>query len=284
MDPYSSMYGVHLDMSLVPNAGAPFKTSPVPGFTSDYDDASLAWDGTNLVGALSHIDGTMNLKTFPREMTHFNSAVQRTGKIGEPSAARAGTQWISTWFSGATLELTKLMANGETDSIYRMAGATSSTIVATSAASGDVVVVAAALAGGSCFLHAITSAATATGAALAGPCARPHVVGAGTSFTLAYETSSSSFEVRAITATTGTTPVGGAVLLSGAGRSPRLFDVRGERLVAFIDGSSLGVRRVSDSASLAVSGLPSGAPDAFEVASAYIFATYGTTLYVVTPD
>jgi len=284
LDPTSSMYGVHLDPNLAASAALPFQTSPTAGFSTDYTAVSLAWDGTNLVGSLSLNDGTMYLKTFAADMTTFTNADQRTGKIGEPSVARAGTQGVSTWFDGSTLYFTKLMANGVTDGTDRIGGMTPSPIVTTSAASGDVALVVSALADGSCFLHSITAAAPTMGGPLAGPCANPYAVGTGTSFMLAYETSASTFVVRSITASTGSPPVRGPELLSRTGQAPRLFDAGGERLVAFIDATRLQVLRLADSANLVVSGLPAGPPDALEVAGAYLFATYGTTVYAVTPD
>jgi hypothetical protein len=52
--------------------------------------------------------------------------------------------------------------------------------------------------------------------------------------------------------------------------------------VAYDNGAALAITGVDPVANLPISGLPSGTPDAFDVAGAYIFAAYGADLYAIT--
>jgi hypothetical protein len=62
--PDSIFFGIHLDAQLVPNAAAPFQTTPASGYPGHYSSGSLYFDGTNLVGGLTVNDGTCFLKLY----------------------------------------------------------------------------------------------------------------------------------------------------------------------------------------------------------------------------
>lgn len=279
----SALAGVVLDASLVPNAVPPYRTSPATFQLYTYSNASLFWDGTNLTGSVSvPEDSSCFIKTYLPDMSIYAVANQRPNCLtGEPSVAKAGAQTVSTWYGGATLFYNALMGDGSPGSPDRSV-VMPAAIENLSAASGERIVVALDVANGDCDYVLTDGSGNANSGRLIPTCARPHIrATAATTFTYVFEDTATTFGIGQVEVT-AVSYMSMPTTRGFAGRFPRLFTVGGDVLVAFRNANdSLGVMRAADGTRPPISGLP-GAPDAFEVAGPYVFATFGDKVYAIT--
>lgn len=282
-NPSSYLGGVALDPSLVPNAATLFRTSPTEGSLFTYSRASLFWTGSLLVGSTSVVeDGNCYHKVWAPDMSAFIYADGgQQCRTGEQSIANLGGSIYSTWFEGSEHLYVGLKADGTEEAPDLSAGFAPNTIVNTSVASGEAGVIAAEMNDGTCEVRQFP---TVVAQSLSTTCTDVHLVsfGQSTKWLAVYE-AGTSIELRELTLTA----IGTNLTISNpgtlaTGQSPRLFKSGSVWLVAYNKGSSLGVTGIDPVAALPISGLPSGAPDAFDVAGPYIFAAYGADLYAVT--
>lgn len=281
--PSSILFGVHLDDNLTPNAATPFQTSPAPGSGLRYLSANAWWDGTNLVGSVTVDGGFCYLKVFPAAMTQYLwASAPLTGQVGQAAVGSAGTQPISTWFSGDVLSYALLGADG-TSSTEGQATPLGSNLTMANVASGTFELVATATVDGQCQVNALEPSGVTAHAVLATTCAAPFALGAGTSFDVAYE-NGAEIATRSVD---DSTLVIGAERIIGTGSAPRLVRMNGKRVLTWMAGGSLHVGAFEDAPTeLAVANLPAGAPAGYEVVTAsdtgVIFAVYGTAIWAIT--
>lgn len=281
----STFWGMHLDVNLVPAAALPFHTSPVVGFEGAYADTDLRWDGVTLVGALSNPQNTFLQKTFPTDMSSFIwNSPEYTGHATTPSVSDSGGVSISTWFEGPILRFMQLLpANGQGDGSVRTADTAASMVTSASAAGGTVSVVALALDDGSCRVVSIGSDLTSVGRSLGSQCQSPHAAHTGDAFTVVYERGG----MVAMSVVQATPPplqlsIGGERDLAPGSR-PRLVTFGAENWLAWIDAGALQLGFIGEVfEQVAIAGLPSTTPDAFEVTDGHVFAAYGSTLWAIT--
>lgn len=281
-NPSSYLGGIALDGSLVPNADTLFHTSPTEGSLYTYSRATLFWTGSRLVGSTSVFgDGTCYHKVWASDMSTFLYAdAGQQCRTGEQSVANLSGSIYSTWFEGSEHFYVGLKADGTEEAPNQSAGLAPNTIVNTSVASGEVGVIAAEMNDGTCEVRQFPTVVAQT---LSTTCSDVHLVNAASTKWLAVYEAGTSIELRELTFSA----VGANLTISNpgalvTGQSPRLFKSGSVWLVAYNKGAALAVTGLEPVANLPISGLPGGAPDAFDVAGPYIFAAYGADLYAVT--
>lgn len=272
MDATSGLWGMHLDPQLVPTTQMPYHTTPVGD--GGYTKASMSWTGTTLVGSVENPGNTIYLKTFAADMTTFTTASQRNGFHGEPSVASTAGVAISTWFDGAKLFFTDLLADGQPSGTDTILAAAPAQIMTASAASGSGAMrVAFGTADGACLIGFVTSSFDHGSSPLATTCVNPHLIAVDGQWVVAYQHGA---EVVTRTVTMAAT---GPEVVIGPGKDPRLFTGRGgEVLVAFRDGPALQIARAATGERLAMPGLPATV-DAYETTESTVFVTAGTSAY-----
>jgi len=280
--PSSYLGGVALDDALVPNTAMLFHTSPIEAATFTYNRATLFWTGSLLVGSTSVVeDGNCYHKVWASDMTVFTYADGgQQCRTGEQSVANVGGTIYSTWFEGSEHLYVGLKSDGKEETPDQSAGFALDTIENSSVASGDVGVIAAEMNGGTCEVRQFP---TVVSQSLSTTCTDVHLVTRSPTQWLAVYEAGASIELRELTSTSA----GTALTISNpgtlaTGRSPRLFKSGSVWLVAYDSGAALAITGVDPVANVPISGLPSGTPDAFDVAGAYIFAAYGADLYAIT--
>ena len=279
----STFWGVHLDTQLVPDTPGPNQTSPVLGFNGLYTNGTLFFDGTNLDGALSINDGTAFQKTFPTDMTMFNTTLMRTGQVGEPSIARAnGTTLVSTWFHDNVIEYVTLNPDGTPDATDRIfVQALAANVAWVSAASSPSALIAYELVDGTCGIGAINDALATTAGPLGIACSAPYVHSDASDAVLFYGQGGTIYGATALASTAPNVVVGTPVPF-GPGREPVVWRIGGNRWAAWRDDSRLRMSAVSAISDVTIANAPSGPPDAYTPAGPYLFAVWGADLWAIT--